>query len=241
MSESRRTPADPAADDIDLLLPWYATGTLTPAEAARVEEALARDPSLAHRLELTRDEMGEAVALAEDTPGPSPRARERVFDRIAAIEDARPLGVMEAGRAVASRVRHSDLVERLIGLVAGYSPRSLAYAGVAAALLLAVQAGVIGSLLLDRGGGATFGTASDPGAGGQEGTFALVGFAPGASASQISSVLAETGASITAGPSAGDIYSLRIAAKAVSMEERDRLIARLRDQKDVISFAAPRQ
>lgn len=236
-----------APDEIDLLLPWYAAGTLTPAEAKRVEEALARDPALgerlalAGRLALAREEMEEAVGLAESIPGPSPRARDRVFDRIAAIEDARPAGLADLGRTASARVRESGLVGRLLDLVSGLAPRKLAYAGIAAALLIAAQAGIIGTLLAGRPGGAIYGTASGPGAPAGEGTFALVRFAPGANMDRVSAVLGDLGASIADGPRAGGFYRVRIAAKAVPAAERDRLVARLREAEDVIGFAAPTQ
>lgn len=232
----------PNVDDIDLLLPWYAAGTLSAAETRKVEDALARDPSLAERLALTREEMGEAIGVAEAIPAPSPRARDRVFDRIAAFEEARPLGLADVGRAASARVRESGLVGRLLDLVAGFSPRSLAYAGMAALLLIAVQAGVIGTMVTDRPGGATYGTASGPGGTvAQEGTFALVGFAPSATAGRISAVLAENGASIVDGPRAGGLYRVRVAAKVVAGPERDQLIAKLRDARDVVASVLPSQ
>lgn len=229
----------PPGDDIDLLLPWYATGKLSPAETKRVEEALARDPTLVERLALTRDEMDEAVGLAESIPAPSPRARDRVFDRIAAMEEARPASLADMGRAASTKVRESGLVGRLLDLVAAFSPRQLAYAGIAAALLVVAQAGIIGALVSDRGG-ATYGTASGPGGPvAQEGTFALVGFAPGVTLERVAAVLTERGAAIVDGPRAGGLYRVRIAAKAVPNEERDRLIAGLREARDVVSSALP--
>lgn len=225
------------ADDIELLLPWYAAGTLTPEETKRVEEALARDPSLAEKLAVTREEMGETIGLAESIPAPSPKVRDRVFDRIAQIEAARPVGFAGIGR----KARESGFVGRLLDLVSGFAPRTLAYAGVAAALLIAVQAGVIGSMLTNRPGGTSYGTASGPGtvASVQDGTFALVRFGPNATADRISAALGEVGAAIVDGPRAGGLYRVRIASKTVSNEERDRLLAKLRDAKDVVASALP--
>ena len=37
----------PERQEIEALLPWHAAGTLSPREARRVEDALARDASLA--------------------------------------------------------------------------------------------------------------------------------------------------------------------------------------------------
>ena len=230
----------PPADDIELLLPWYAAGTLSPTEAKRVEEAIARDPALAERLALTREEMDEAIGLAESLPAPSPRARDRVFDRIAAMEEARPASLAEMGRAASTKVRESGFVGRLLELFSGFAPRQLAYAGIAAALLVVAQAGIIGTMLTDRG--PTYGTASGPGgATAREGTFALVGFAPGVTLDRVAAVLTERGAAIVDGPRAGGLYRIRIAPKAVSNEERDRLLTRLREARDVVSSALPSQ
>ncbi|TDR90449.1 hypothetical protein [Enterovirga rhinocerotis] len=234
------TTETPAGDDIELLLPWYAAGTATPDEAARVEAALSRDPALAEKLALTREEMGEAVAFADAMPAPSPRARDRVFDRIAAMEEARPPGLAGLGRAVSGRVRDSGFLDRLAGLLGGFTPRSLALAGTAAALVIALQAGIIGTMITSGPG--TYGTASGPSeARIEDGTYALVSFTPQATMSRIQAVLGEMGASIADGPRAGGLYRVRIAAKRVSGEERDRLIAKLREAKDVVAMAAPSQ
>jgi len=41
-------------NDVEKLLPWYATGTLSGRDAQRVEQALAGDRELARRYELVR-------------------------------------------------------------------------------------------------------------------------------------------------------------------------------------------
>src|SRR5262249_6783003 len=55
------TDKDKAAEpgDIEALLPWHAAGTLDSRDARRVEEALARDPELARRYDLVREELAE--------------------------------------------------------------------------------------------------------------------------------------------------------------------------------------
>ena len=52
-------------EDIELLLPWHAAGTLSRRDAARVEQALANDNELASRYELVREELGEAIRVNE--------------------------------------------------------------------------------------------------------------------------------------------------------------------------------
>ena len=43
--------------EIELLLPWYAAGTLDARESQQVERALANDPELAARYEWVRAEL----------------------------------------------------------------------------------------------------------------------------------------------------------------------------------------
>ena len=61
-------------EDIELLLPWHAAGTLSRRDAIRVEQALANDNELASRYELVREELGEAIRLNESLGAPSARA-----------------------------------------------------------------------------------------------------------------------------------------------------------------------
>src|SRR5258706_13771657 len=72
----------PERQDIEALLPWHAAGTLSRRDRARVEEALARDPELARRYELVREELGETIHLNETLGAPSARAMENLMAAI---------------------------------------------------------------------------------------------------------------------------------------------------------------
>ena len=72
--------------DIEELLPWHAAGTLSRRDTQRVEEALARDPELARRYALVREELGETILLNETLGAPSAHAMEKLFAKI----DAEP-------------------------------------------------------------------------------------------------------------------------------------------------------
>jgi len=76
----------PMRHEIEELLPWYATGTLSGREAERVEQALAGDRDLARRYELVRQELAETVHLNETLGTPSARAMEKLFAAINAEE-----------------------------------------------------------------------------------------------------------------------------------------------------------
>ena len=51
----------PERQEIEALLPWHATGTLSERDAQRVEEALAEDRELARRYALVREELAATV------------------------------------------------------------------------------------------------------------------------------------------------------------------------------------
>ena len=79
-----------ARHEIEELLPWYATGTLSGREAERVEQALAGDRELAQRYELVRRELVETTRLNEALGAPSVRAMEKLFAAINAEEAREP-------------------------------------------------------------------------------------------------------------------------------------------------------
>ena len=74
-------------EEIELLLPWHAAGTLSRRDAERVERALANDNELASRYEAVREELGEAIRLKRSLGAPSARAMQDLFAKI----DAEPV------------------------------------------------------------------------------------------------------------------------------------------------------
>jgi hypothetical protein len=80
----------PGRHEIEELLPWHATGTLSRRDADRVERALAGDRELARRYELVRRELAETTHLNETLGTPSARAMEKLFAAINAEEARAP-------------------------------------------------------------------------------------------------------------------------------------------------------
>jgi hypothetical protein len=76
--------------EIESLLPWHATGTLSHSESQRVEHALAQDAVLAQRYELVLEEMAVAIQLNDTLGSPSERAMEKLFVAIDAEEARLP-------------------------------------------------------------------------------------------------------------------------------------------------------
>jgi hypothetical protein len=209
-------------EEIEAMLPWFAAGTLSRRDAARVEAALKSDAELSQRFELVREELGETIRLNEDLGAPSSRALKSLFEKIDA----------EAPRQSAVSF---NLVGRISEFVASFSPRTLAYAGAVAALALVLQAGVITSLVTDRGD-ANYRTVSvDPG----QGAFALVRFAPNATAADITKFLEDNKAVVVDGPKAG-MYRIRLAVTGLPKEELARIIKQMQENKSV-SVVAPVQ
>ena len=207
-------------DEIEALLPWHAARTLSPREAERVTNALARDPELARRYELVREELGETVHLNETLAVPSAR----VLDKLMTAIDAEP---------VRARPGASGFAAKVADFIAGLSPRSLAWAGAAAALVIILQAGVITGVMLDRT--ASFQTASAPGE--STGTFVAIRFNAQATAGDVTQFLNENKLTVVGGPLAGGLFRVKLADTSLPREELTRIIKQLQDDKRVAMIA----
>jgi hypothetical protein len=104
---------DKEREELDILLPWHAAGTLDRRNAERVEEALADDRELSRRFELAGDERDETIYLNETLGAPSARAKEKLFAAIEAEPVPKPSPM--------SRLSF-DLAGRLTSVVASLSP-----------------------------------------------------------------------------------------------------------------------
>jgi hypothetical protein len=212
-------------NEIEELLPWHAAGTLSRRDAARVEEALARDPELARRYELVREELEGTIHLNESLGAPSARASEALFAKIAAEPKRTALPSLHLGA-------------RLSDFIAGFSPRTLAYAAGAAVLAILLQAGVIGGVLIherDGGTGGGYRTASAPAtqAPAETGTYAMIRFAPQASAADITTFLEANRLTIAGGPMAGGMFRVRVAVTGLPKDDLARLVKQLQSDKAV--------
>jgi anti-sigma factor RsiW len=212
----------PERQEIEALLPWHAAGTLNRRDAQRVEEALARDPELARRYALVRDELGETIHLNETLGAPSARALEQLFAKI----DAEP----------ARRQVSLNFGSRISEFFASLTPRTLALAGGAAMLAILVQAGFIAGVMLNETK-TGYQTASAPTTAPDAGTFALIRFAPQASADDVTKFLETNKLSIASGPTAGGLYKVRVAVTGIPKAELARIVKKLQEDK-VVGFIA---
>jgi len=211
--------------DIADLLPFYVIGKLSPADIKRVEAALAKDEALRRELVLVEEERAVTVQANQMLGMPSARAADRFLGMLEA----------ESGRGASAQRLIAWVGERLRAL----TPRQLAYAGIAAALLVIAQAGLIGALW--TGSGSTiFTQASVSGATG-EGSFVAIAFEPQAKLADIATMLDSLHATIVDGPKPGGLYVLRIGPRDMSKSDRDGAIAKLTEQKGLVRFVAPSQ
>jgi anti-sigma factor RsiW len=209
----------PEREEIESLLPWYAAGTLSRRDTARVEDALANDAELARRFEMVREELGETIIVNESLGAPSARAMKALFEKI----DAEP-----ARKPAAS----FNLMGRVSEFMSSFTPRTLAYAGGIAVLALLLQAGVITNLVSERSGQGP-GLASAPVTVSVQGVQAVVRFAPQASAAEITAFLSANNATVI-GSTADGNFRLLVPGKGNASE----IVKKLSENK-VVSSVLP--
>ncbi|HEX7789194.1 MAG TPA: hypothetical protein VF467_01550 [Afipia sp.] len=214
-----RQAPDREPTELEALLPFHAAGTLGLRDARRVDDALASDPDLERQYAVIQDEYAETILLNESLGAPSTRAMQKLFAAI----DAEP-----------ARKASFNPLMRIAGLFSSLSPRTLAYAGVAGAFLLLLQAGIIGTVLVKDRAGGTYETAAFQ-AQSAAGTFGLLRFAPDASVTDITQLLNTYNASIVSGPKAG-MFRVKFGDKALTKEEAGQLLARIQGEK-IVSLA----
>jgi hypothetical protein len=222
---------EPERHEIEALLPWHATGTLSRRDADRVEQALAADRELARRYDLVREELAETIHLNETLGAPSARAMEKLF------------AMVEAEEARAPRRRRSlDITTRISEFLSGFSPRTLAWSAATAALAIMVQAGVIAAVVMKDSGPKTYGVANAS----SEGSFAIVRFTPQATFAEISNFLGAYKATVVEGPvKAGSMYRIRLSDTTLPAVEVNKIIQQMQSDPRVVGFvaqaAAPQQ
>jgi anti-sigma factor RsiW len=219
MSTKEREPSE-----IELLLPWYAAGTLNAGDARKVEAALAADPELASRYEWVRAEFAQETDVNETAGEPPADDVETLFARIDALPARR-------------RAASFDLAARIAEFLAGLSPRTLAWSALAAALAIALQAGLLAGIVLKQMTPGGYETASAPSSVAGDGTQVLIRFKPDATAAAIAAFLETNKLSIVGGPSGGQLYRVRVAPAKLAREDLMRAVTGLQSDK-VVDFIA---
>jgi hypothetical protein len=229
MAMSKKARGD-APVDVEVLLPWYAAGTLSARDARRVDKALAQDPNLAMQYAAIREEQAETILLNESLGVPSLRAMQKLFSAIDA----------EALRSKPAPLRFST---RVAGYLAGLSPRTLTTVAAVGALVLMLQGGVVGVVLMNHGYNSVQTASLQPiGGGDASPSFArssgpdpiaraLIKFKPEARMSDITGLLDSYQASIIDSTSGG-VVQLRF-SKPMSKAEISGVVDRLKSERIV--------
>src|SRR6185503_12347329 len=196
---TKNNEAEKLPEDVEMLLPWHAAGTLSRRDTARVEQALANDNNLAARYEMVREELGEAIRLNENLGAPSSRAMAQLFAKIDAEPARKPAVSFSIGAW-------------LTDFVSSFQPRTLAYGATAAALAIVLQAGILAGVFVKEGGPGftTVSLTTDENA-----AYVAGRFNPQSSAADITKFLTENKASIVGGPAAGGLFKLRVSNSAM--------------------------
>jgi hypothetical protein len=130
-----------------------------------------------------------------------------------------------------------NLGSRISEFFASLTPRTLALASGAAMLAILVQAGFIAGVMLNETKTSGYQTASAPTTAPDAGTFALIRFAPQASADDVTKFLEANKLSIASGPAAGGLYKVRVAVTGIPKAELARIVKKLQEDK-VVGFIA---
>ncbi len=224
---STQSPPEMSREEIELLLPWFVTRKLEPAEHKRVEAYLATHPDMHRQISLAEDERSSVTSDNEAMGAPLSGGLSRLMAAIDSTSASRQFEVSKLGA-------------RIQAVLVWLGSRSaLVPVATAAAVVLVAQAGVIGALLWHNSLPPSKGihVAADAKVE-TSGTFALAGFVPTATVEQIERALQPVGITLSDGPRAGGIYRLRLSEIKLSDTERERLLAALSANKDVIRFVA---
>jgi hypothetical protein len=216
---------EPERHEIEALLPWHAAGTLSRRDADRVEQALAGDRELARRYDLVREELAETIHLNETLGAPSARAMEKLFAAIDAEEARSP-----------RRQRSFDLAGRISEFLSSLTPRALAWSATAAAVAILLQAAVIAAIVVKEGAPSGPSLASAP----SEGSFAVVRFAPQATANDITKFLGAYKATLVEGPlnMGGQLYRIRLSETKLPKDEVGKIVRQMQEESKIIGFIA---
>ncbi len=188
--------------ELSLLLPWYANGTLDGEDSRKVEAALAEDDDLAREFDLVLEDQAAVVDLVseEEVPLSMPER----FKAALHAEQANP------DPGTAQQERGENVSDRLIAFLFPARPR--AYAFVAAMVVLLVPAVAIFSYVAGSRQETQYLTATGVEEPAGETARLLVKFSSDVTWADIDTFLKENRGQIVKGPTADGMYELEFEA-----------------------------
>jgi hypothetical protein len=209
-----------AQSEIEMLLPWYAAGTLDRRTIAEIAAALAHDVELRRQCEFVCDELSETIHLNESLGVPTTRASERLTAMLAAEIIMAPRRKATLARWRGSGKWRSEL-----------SPRVLKWSATVAALALLLHV----ALISDTRGIGHFWLSTVPDGKLGNDAYAFVGFAPQATSTDITTFLHAHRAQIVEGPHVNGIYKIRIEG-ALPEADVTAILQNIRQPNDLLRF-----
>lgn len=203
--------------ELEMLLPFHATGRLMPPDVTRAERYFSDHPD---RWQLLSEEKDAVVAGNEAISARRAHSFARVAAAISATRD------QPVSRGVFSAIRR---------FFEQPSAQSVRWVGAVAAVLIAIQAAAIGTLMVARSSD-QYATASGGSASREPGRFVAIRFADGATASAIAALLAGLDMRVVDGPAGGGLFTVRIGPRGMSDAEREQAIASLKARSDLVVF-----
>ncbi|MEM6566705.1 MAG: hypothetical protein AAF665_19805 [Pseudomonadota bacterium] len=215
------TLSDKDREELSLLLPWYANGTLDAEDSARVEQALAEDDALAREFDLILEDQAAMIELVSEEEVPA-SISERFKAALQAEIDAPPARTEEKAE--------DGFITRIMSVLFPAQPR--AYAAVAAVIAILLPAVALVSFEVGTQNTVQYQTASGEDPATTDGVRMLVKFNAEVTWAQVDAFLTENAGQIVKGPTPDGFYELEFAAETDAAEEMERL-------PEIFEFALP--
>ena len=215
------TLSDKDREELSLLLPWYANGTLNPEDSQRVEEALAEDDALAREFDLILEDQAAMIELVSEEEVPA-SISERFKAALQAEIDAPPARTEEK--------TEDGILSRLVSALFPAQPR--AYAAAAAMIAILLPAVALVSFEAGTQNTVQYETASGEDPVATDAVRMLVKFNAEVSWAQVDAFLTENAGQIVNGPTPDGFYELEFAAETDAAEEMEHL-------PEIFEFALP--
>lgn len=215
-------------EEIEALLPWYATGKIEAASRARVDAYFARHPDLRRQLALIEEDRETAWrANAAITP-PRTLSADRLLER---ARGPRPV-------AATSKSVWAVSLDAVREFFAAPTVTGVRWAAAAAVVIMLAQAAVIGGFFGARPHGG-YETASGGASQSADGARVLVRFQKDARLDAIAAALGGLEMRIVDGPKPGELFVVRIADADAAEAVKAARVARLRDLPALVAVVLP--
>jgi hypothetical protein len=209
---------DGEREEIEKLLPWYATGRLGLSDTSKVERYLRQHPEVLAQLQFIGRERQETIRANEAMGWPPSGLSARLMSSLP--DRARP--------TTARRQRLT--LGQLFQLSPEFGAR---FAALAVVVLILAEAALIANVLTrERAYRLASGLHED-------GLAALIAFADDAKASDIARFLTDFEANIVDGPKPGGIYKIRMRNLDKSQPMGDALLNKLAQRRDIVRIVLP--